>query len=300
VELLVAVGITGTLVALLLPAIQAARESARNASCVNNLAQLSRAAQNYLTSQQRFMPGDRGPQGTAYESNGIEANGTFGWPFFLASHLEWYSQGGTSEGNASYRYWSYAECRPDDTPSANFGDPKHSDLAGNQSPVFVCPSAESAVAEHQDQLKDYAVNAGTMKYPQQSYWTNRPSHEKDGLAYSGSSVKYLDGLSKKILFAERRHSAPGNCIPDRKGGNQVIWVDKNSQGYIVFDDDYPDASLPNSPRLTPNDTAIGAALAPYSDHPQHVNVAFAGGDVGFIRNDIDVTAYRQRVSIDDL
>src|SRR5271166_3973501 len=48
VELLVIVGIIGLLAAILLPAVQAARESARRASCLNNLRQLGIALQGYV------------------------------------------------------------------------------------------------------------------------------------------------------------------------------------------------------------------------------------------------------------
>jgi prepilin-type N-terminal cleavage/methylation domain-containing protein len=56
VELLVVIAITGMLVALLLPAIQAAREAARRAQCNSNLHQLSLGAQNYLSTRKVFPP----------------------------------------------------------------------------------------------------------------------------------------------------------------------------------------------------------------------------------------------------
>ena len=56
VELLVVIGIIGALLAMVLPAVQAARESARKLQCVNNLKQLATAVQDYATRQRHFPP----------------------------------------------------------------------------------------------------------------------------------------------------------------------------------------------------------------------------------------------------
>jgi len=64
VELLVVIAIIGILVALLLPAIQAAREAARRTHCVNNLTQLILAVQNYEMAYRVYPPGtidEKGP-----------------------------------------------------------------------------------------------------------------------------------------------------------------------------------------------------------------------------------------------
>src|SRR5262245_20738462 len=93
VELLVVIAIIGILVALLLPAIQAAREAARRTQCKNNVRQIRLALQNHEGTRKVFPTGGtkRSPDLQKYLTNGT-ANGPakqgLGWAYQLLPYLE--------------------------------------------------------------------------------------------------------------------------------------------------------------------------------------------------------------------
>ncbi len=80
VELLVVIAIIGTLVALLLPAVQSAREAARRMSCSNNLKNLSLAIQNYHDTMSRFP--------SAYFDSGVDFQESWGWGALILPYME--------------------------------------------------------------------------------------------------------------------------------------------------------------------------------------------------------------------
>ena len=82
VELLVVITIIGILIALLLPAVQAAREAARRMSCSNNLHQMGIALHGYHTVHRCFPPGCIEP------SFRVSGGRQFGWSAFLLPYLE--------------------------------------------------------------------------------------------------------------------------------------------------------------------------------------------------------------------
>ncbi len=88
VELLVVISIIGVLMALLLPAVQAARESGRKATCMNNLKQLGLAAQSNLEKTKRYPTGGWGPRWVGYADGGNGPNQPGGWVYNLLPYME--------------------------------------------------------------------------------------------------------------------------------------------------------------------------------------------------------------------
>ena len=96
VELLVVIAIIGVLVALLLPAVQAAREAARRMSCSNNLKQLGIAAHNFHDVYNRFPPGFAGPKPHA-GYNGTTNGNTNTWMGTIAYLTPYIEQKNSSD-----------------------------------------------------------------------------------------------------------------------------------------------------------------------------------------------------------
>ena len=85
VELLVVIAIIGVLVALLLPAVQSAREAARRSQCSNNLKQLGLSAHSFHDTFERYPPGGGAQNG----GGGLGTNNDYGsWLVYLLPFIE--------------------------------------------------------------------------------------------------------------------------------------------------------------------------------------------------------------------
>ena len=129
VELLVVIAIIGVLIALLLPAVQAAREAARTMQCANNIKQLCVATHTYHEAMEAFPPGytlvpSPSGQGQIYE--------LYGWMVHILPYVE---QGNYGDLLPPYIHWVYLG-----TP-AQKARAKAAKAAAI--PTFLCPSSDA-------------------------------------------------------------------------------------------------------------------------------------------------------------
>ena len=117
VELLVVIAIIGVLVALLLPAVQSAREAARRMQCQSNLKQMALALHNYEATHKKFPPGIVQQQADpdfvagATATNTVNNTESWAWGAFLLPYLEQnaiYEQAGVGRGELIQRVLNIA------------------------------------------------------------------------------------------------------------------------------------------------------------------------------------------------
>ena len=129
VELLVVIAIIGILIALLLPAVQAAREAARRNQCMNNVKQVALAVANYANTVKRFPPYNCG---TA-NGNGHEIS----WRMLVTPQME------------QMQVYNLMNWLKDPAPNTTYA------AYSVQIPAYVCPS---------DLLPPTARNQGCASY----------------------------------------------------------------------------------------------------------------------------------------
>lgn len=120
VELLVVIAIIGLLVALLLPAVQAAREAARRTQCCNNLKQMGLATQTYHDVMRSFPPGYCAS--VPYVDGENDTKAGWGWAAFVLGYLEQNSL----QANINF--------------SLPVEAPQNSKAVQTAIPVFLCPT----------------------------------------------------------------------------------------------------------------------------------------------------------------
>lgn len=214
VELLVVVAIVATLIGLLLPAVQAAREAARGTSCKNHLRQLALANTNYETAYRSFPPSLVWAGTTTTDAT---ANAVWSAQARLLPFLEELAIGAEIHRQLAIPY-----------SQATTTDGRL--IAGLRIPILLCPAEpntevrmKNGAAEHAP--LNYAINLGTWMV-----FDPATRSGGDGSAYPNSRLKagqFADGLSKTIALAEVKSYTPyfrnaGQASPARPSSPEQV------------------------------------------------------------------------------
>ena len=125
IELLVVIAIIGVLVALLLPAVQQAREAARRASCKNNIRQIGLALHTYHSALRTFPPGVLGTSGSTSKNQPLHT-----WQTMVLDRVE---------QSALYNAYDF---------NVRFDHSRNADVVIAKVPVYLCPSLEKELVDN--------------------------------------------------------------------------------------------------------------------------------------------------------
>lgn len=317
VELLVVIAIIGILVALLLPAVQAAREAARRMQCTNNLKQLALACHNYADTYKVLPPRQTGTGvfwgGDAVNTNTTRLSGfVMLLPFYEQQPL--YDQIAAPQTFAGVVYPAWGNPPTSDSPPY--------ELWRVQINALLCPSdgnIRSKGAANQGR-NNYRFSVGDSI--NRSWLRNGPPRGLFGHhQYAGTAISFAaitDGTSNTVALSERLFGqdtimikqgygqamdptenvrlSPAACLatvnpanPRMYAGTTFNWSGRQwANGFpsrSAFNTVFP----PNSPSCNSNTSAEtgNMVISPSSNHPGGVCIAFADGSVTFVSDTIN-------------
>lgn len=300
VELLVVIAIIGILIALLLPAVQAAREAARRTQCKNNLKQIGLAMHNYHDAHRTLPPGNfntianyaglpdcPGQPRASGPMSHLFGSAQACWMQRILPHIEQ-----TSLFN------SFSDQMNSGSVTAN----RYSN-AGIPVQTLMCPSDPANpkivnVSGFSHFSGNYVMCAGSQ------YWGNDPgdacaSLSRNGLFFTASNVRIkevTDGLSSTVLGSELI------IVPDDIVTPQPDWRGRYYQGLLsgaLFSTREPPGSVDslddecrNVDYAPCNTTGGDVNIHARSYHSGGVNAVFADGSVRLISNLVNQSVYQ--------
>ncbi len=281
VEILVVIAIIGILVGLLLPAVQAARESARRIQCINHLKQIGLAFINHHDALGGFPGGGAGPQDSRTLTGAGGSPTTFetqawSWAYQLLPYVE------------QQNLW--------ENPS---------DTVVRETPVaiYYCPSRRTPRAVNTAiglrAQTDYAGNAGSVRNSGAPVWS--PGYGQTGviqhLTFGRGPVRIAsitDGTSHTVLVGEKRmnrmHAGSVGLPDDNEGFVQGFQHDNTRWAFRVPEKDYSNSILMPDIEWT---YQFG------SSHPSGAQFAFADGSVRTVRYQVSLSVFSSICDIND-
>ena len=282
VELLVVITIIGILIALLLPAVQAAREAARRTQCTNNLAQIGIALHNYEAAHEVLPPGVVNPKGPVRnKAEGYHV----GWLVQVLPYIE---------ENVAYKHVDF---------SVGVYDKKNEPVRRLKMRMFLCPSDAYGYARPRG-----GGQAGTGEPGDVAISTYAGCHndveapidqDNHGVLFLNSHVgsrDVTDGTSHTIYVGEK-------SVDEHE--LDLGWM-SGTRATLRNTGELPNASRPGRPRPAepgalagqpaeaakegPADLKVGGFS---SSHPGGLNVVLGDGSCRFISETVDRQLYQQ-------
>ncbi|MCA9100737.1 MAG: DUF1559 domain-containing protein [Pirellulales bacterium] len=297
VELLVVIAIIGILIALLLPAVQAAREAARRSQCQNNLKQLGLAALNHADVHGHFPSSGWGFLWIGDPDKGYGKSQPGGWPY---NSLEFMEQGPVRKIGAGLSGAAKATAL--------------NTLGGTPIPAFNCPSRRSSIAYPNYQNEklqnagvptllahaDYAGNAGVGTRvgswgtaSQTEDQIDFPNLDRGGLTFLRSEVGFRqisDGTSSTMYVGEKylnpdfyrtsKDGADNNSMFAGHDWDIVRWTCETPADKYQYTDVY--TVVPRQDQTGFVDLRLFG-----SSHPAGANFVFCDGSVHGITYSVD-------------
>jgi len=295
IELLVVIAIIGILIALLLPAVQMAREAARRTQCANNLKQLSLAAISHEGTHGWFPTGGWSKRWIGLPGRGYGPNQPGGWAFNILPFVEQAALrhvGGDDRTNADHRTGNALRLM---TPLPVFHCPTRrgaSIYTNARNFLYSDPTAEVA-------RNDYAFNGGHRRVlygngpddlgtAKRFAWPD--SSEMSGISFQRSRIRYrdiTDGTSNTYMMGEKHLRRDHYLTGDDQGDNESVYSG-DDRDLIRFTGSERDISFrprPDSVATTQEGFVYG------SSHPGGFQVALCDGSARIMAFDIDQSVH---------
>jgi len=268
VELLVVIAIVGMLMALLLPAVQSAREASRRTSCANNMKQIGLAIAQYQLSK------------TVYPASCT--NDVFIW------------DDGRSELNHSWAslimpYVEESALKDKIKITVSAMASVNEVAAATVVPIYRCPSytGPSLTTDPHYPPGKYAIGNYVAMGATDVDHVYAAMFKPEGVIFPVSKIKpkeVTDGLSKTIFIAESRDE------------RFRVWIDGRTGAYTALPGPPTNFTLPSAPialNFTPyyDDGDIECLYGPSSTHPGGAHHLLGDGSVHFLVNSINRAPY---------
>ena len=279
VELLVVIAIIGILIALLLPAVQAAREAARRSQCTNNLRQVGVAMHLHHDVHSKL---------PVAVNNDWAIYGT--WQAYLLPFIEQAQLGELYDFTVGY-----------------FSPPNTVNVTTKRIATLSCPSDKISSGFDEITSHNYAANFGNtaVDYNPGAGYDTRQLQTLNGVEFGGApfgqneafEFRHIsDGTSNTLLAAEVVQGVHGDLRGFSWWGHGAIfvgWIGPNSASPdVIYNAGHCNNTMPNPPCIGPGTATNPVMMGARSRHPGGVNVAMCDASVRFTSDAVLLDVWR--------